>query len=165
MVPSLPFLDAGYRAWGRCTMASTWWLDLLPIGCNWAEPKEATWDPLPVGLTPTGGAKGVRLQKFWVAAEPWPSVPWVQKLTLGMWMSPIWWGRSWSWCSRLSGFRLDIVGLTSARGKGSGTSLLWVGLSSTLELQTVRGGGQGWQFLLPPGSVPVHCSLPRWTRG
>lgn len=51
---------------------------------------------------------------------------------------------------------LDIVSLTLAHG--SGTSLLESGW--TLELPMVRGGGQGWQWLLPLGSVTVLWSKP-----
>ncbi|TWW56094.1 hypothetical protein D4764_08G0000810 [Takifugu flavidus] len=61
----------------------------LPMESGRAQPEEATWDPLPVGSPPAGGAKG----------EP-ELVREVEK------------------------FRLDIVGLTSTHGKGSGTSLL-----------------------------------------
>ena len=58
-------------------------------------------------------------------------------------------------------FRRDIVGLTLTHGKGSETSLLrggWTLEESTLEMPTVRGGGQGWQFLLPTSMVPIHWS-------
>ncbi|TWW78160.1 R2DM Retrovirus-related Pol polyprotein from type II retrotransposable element [Takifugu flavidus] len=34
----------------------------LPMESGWAQPEEATWDPLPVGSPPAGGAKGVRQQ-------------------------------------------------------------------------------------------------------
>ncbi|TWW59340.1 hypothetical protein D4764_06G0008700 [Takifugu flavidus] len=63
-----------------------------------AQPKEATWDPLPVGSPPAGGAKGGNVTSL-VGKEP-ELVCEVEK------------------------FRLDIVGLTSTHGKGSGTSLL-----------------------------------------
>ena len=41
----------------------------LPMGSGRAQPEEATWDPLPVGSPPAGGAKGVGCIVFWVAAE------------------------------------------------------------------------------------------------
>lgn len=49
-------------------MVSAWWLGLL-MGPDWAQPKEATWDPLPVGSQPAGGAKGVGYIVCWVAAK------------------------------------------------------------------------------------------------
>ena len=84
---------------------------------------------------------------------PWRSDPRLQKLALGLWNVTSLVGKEPELVHEVEKFRLDIVGLTSTHSKGSGTSLLGgVGLSSTLPL--VKGAGQGWQYLLPPGTAP-----------
>ncbi|TWW68218.1 hypothetical protein D4764_19G0000160, partial [Takifugu flavidus] len=68
-------LDAGHRAplpepglgvghFGERLVAGP-----LPMESGLAQPEEATWDPLPVGSPPAGGAKGVGCIVFWVAAS------------------------------------------------------------------------------------------------
>ena len=39
------------------------------MGSGGTQPKEATWDLLPVGSPLAGGAKGVGCKEFWVEAE------------------------------------------------------------------------------------------------
>ncbi|TWW69735.1 hypothetical protein D4764_18G0005410 [Takifugu flavidus] len=103
-----------------------------------AQPEEATWDPLPVGSPPAGGAKGVGCIVFWVAAggrDLGGLIPGCTKLALGTWNVTSLVGKEPELVREVEKFRLDIVGLTSTHSKGSGTSLLErVGLSTTLEL-------------------------------
>ncbi|TWW60792.1 hypothetical protein D4764_05G0008820 [Takifugu flavidus] len=73
--PSFPCQDAGHRGpllepgpgvghIGERLVAGP-----LPMESGRAQPKEATWDPLPVGSPPAGRAKGVGCIVFWVAAK------------------------------------------------------------------------------------------------
>ena len=41
----------------------------IPMGPGRAQPEEITWDPLPAGSPPAGGAKGVGCIVSWAAAE------------------------------------------------------------------------------------------------
>ncbi|TWW70386.1 hypothetical protein D4764_18G0011920 [Takifugu flavidus] len=68
---------------------------------GWAQPEEATWDPLPVGSPPGEGPRGS-----------------------GTWNVTSLVGKEPKLVREVEKFRLDIVGLTSTHGKGSGTSLL-----------------------------------------
>ena len=86
------------------------------------------------------------------------SDPRLQKLALGTWNITSLVGKEPELVREVEKFRLDIVGLTLTHSKVFSRG---VGLSSTLELPLVRGAGQGWQYLLPPGLVPVCWSSTR----
>ncbi len=75
MVSSFPCPDAGHRGPllepglgvgldGERLVAGP-----VPMGPGRAQPEKATWDPLPVGSPPAGGAKGVGCCVSWAAAE------------------------------------------------------------------------------------------------
>ena len=50
--------------WGERLVAGP-----IPMGPGRAQPEEITWDPLPAGSPPAGGAKGVGCIVSWAAAE------------------------------------------------------------------------------------------------
>ena len=75
-----------YNKWSCVSLARTWvtgappwsqawgWGERLvagpiPMGPGRAQPEEITWDPLPAGSPPAGGAKGVGCIVSWAAAE------------------------------------------------------------------------------------------------
>ena len=97
----------------------------IPMGPGRAQPEEITWDPLPAGSPPAGGAKGVGCIVSWAAAEGGDlGGPILQKLALGTWNVTSLVGKEPELVREVEKFRLDIVGLTSTHSKGSGTSLL-----------------------------------------
>ena len=99
----------------------------IPMGPGRAQPETMTWDPLPAGSPPAGGAKGVGGNASWAGGRrrgPWQSNPRLQKLALGTWKVTSLVGKEPELVREVEKFRLDIVGLTLTHSKGSGTSLL-----------------------------------------
>ncbi|TWW70619.1 hypothetical protein D4764_17G0001020 [Takifugu flavidus] len=99
----------------------------LPMESGRAQPKEATWDPLPEGSPPAGGARGGWVHCVLGSGRrqgPWRSDPRLHKLALGTWNVTSLVGKEPEVVREVEKFRLDIVGLTSTHSKGSGTSLL-----------------------------------------
>ncbi|KAK0148964.1 Craniofacial development protein 2 [Merluccius polli] len=86
------------------------------MGPGRAQPERMTWDPLPAGSPPAGGAKGVGCSASWAAAEGGDLG--------GTWNVTSLVGKEPELVREVEKFRLDIVGLTSTHSKGSGTSLL-----------------------------------------
>ncbi|TWW53161.1 Nucleotide-binding oligomerization domain-containing protein 2 [Takifugu flavidus] len=101
---------------------------LLPRESGRAQPKEAIWDPLPVGSPPAGGAGGGGRVHCVLGSGrrqgPWRSDPRLHKLALGTWNVTSLVGKEPELVREVEKFRIDIVGLTSTHSKGSGTSLL-----------------------------------------
>ncbi|TWW77402.1 putative RNA-directed DNA polymerase from transposon BS [Takifugu flavidus] len=110
LYPCFPCPDAGHRGpllepgLGAGHIGERLVARPLPMESGWAQSEEATWDPLPVGSPPAGGANG--------------------KLALGMWNVTSLMGKDPELVREVDKFRLDIVGLPSTDSKGSGTSLL-----------------------------------------
>ncbi|MEQ2284821.1 hypothetical protein AMECASPLE_025457 [Ameca splendens] len=76
---------------------------LSPMEPGRPQPEEETWVSLPMGSPPVGGAKGVGCNVVWVAAEGGDLSGLIlgcRSWLLGREMSPLWWGRSLSWCAR-----------------------------------------------------------------
>ncbi|TWW74022.1 hypothetical protein D4764_14G0000230 [Takifugu flavidus] len=125
MANSFPCPDAGHRGpllepgLGVGHIGERLVAGPLPMESGRAQPEEATWDPLPVGSPPAGGAKGQP-----EGQGPWRSDSRLHKLALGTWNVTSLVGKEPELVREVEKFRLDIVGLTSTHGKGSGTSLL-----------------------------------------
>ncbi|MED6288809.1 hypothetical protein CHARACLAT_030125 [Characodon lateralis] len=76
---------------------------LSPMEPGQAQPEEETWVPLPMGSPPVVEAKGVGCSEVWVMAEGQDLgglIHGCRRWLLGRGMSPLWWGRSLSWCGR-----------------------------------------------------------------
>nr|XP_054590952.1 uncharacterized protein LOC129154772 [Nothobranchius furzeri] len=85
----------------------------------------------------TGGSRG---------RGPWRSDPWLQKLALGTWNVTSLEGKEPELVCEVERFRLDIVGLTSTHGSGSGTSFLkrgWTFYHSGVTPTERRRAGMG----------------------
>lgn len=91
---------------------------------------------------------------------PWQSDPQLQRLALGTWIvtSPM--GKESEQVCGVETFWLDIDTLTFTHSKGSANTFPSRGGLNSRELAMARGDLQGWQYLLPPGSVPIYWSLP-----
>ncbi|KAK0144267.1 hypothetical protein N1851_017353 [Merluccius polli] len=90
------------------------------MGPGRAQPEAKTWDPLPAGSPPAGGAKEVGCSASWAAAEGGD----LGGDLGGTWNVTYLVGKEPELVRKVEKFRLDIVGLTSMHSKGSGTSLL-----------------------------------------
>ena len=74
-----------------------------PMGPGRAQPERTTWVPLPMGSPPVGGAIGVGCSVSWAVAKGGDlgdPIPGYRSWLLGRGMSPLWQGRSPSWCVR-----------------------------------------------------------------
>lgn len=79
-------------------------------------------------------------------------------------MSPLWWGRSWTWWKRFSGTRW-IKSASPLRAASAPLRESLRGEDSLLcrGLLMGTGGGWLWAFKHFPGSLPLCCSSCGWT--
>ncbi|TWW80607.1 R2 Retrovirus-related Pol polyprotein from type I retrotransposable element [Takifugu flavidus] len=114
------------QAWGWGTLASAWWLDLCPRSPAGTARRSNMGHPSR-GLTTCRRGQGGRVHCVLGSSQrqgPWLSDPRLHKLALGTWNVTSLVGKEPELVREVEKFRLDIVGLTSTHGKGSGTSLL-----------------------------------------
>lgn len=88
------------------------------------------------------------------------------KLALGMWNVTTLVGKEPEVVREVGRSQLDIVGLTSTHGLGSGASLFkkgWTLFHSGVAHGAIHQAGLG--IIIAPSLVPVHWGLPYWTGG
>uniref|UniRef100_A0A3B5Q1D6 Endonuclease/exonuclease/phosphatase domain-containing protein n=1 Tax=Xiphophorus maculatus TaxID=8083 RepID=A0A3B5Q1D6_XIPMA len=107
-------------------MASIWWPSFYPWSPAGLSPKRKHGPP---SHGPTTRGRGQRGRVHCVMGGgqgrgPWRSDPRLQKLALGTWNVTSLVGKEPELVREVERFRLEIVGLTSTHGSGSGTSLL-----------------------------------------
>ncbi|TWW77322.1 hypothetical protein D4764_12G0007120 [Takifugu flavidus] len=114
------------QAWGWGTLASAWWPDLCPWSPAGRSPKRQHGTPFPWAHHLQEGPRGSGHCVLGSSRRqgPWRSDSRLHKLALGTWNVTSLVGKEPELVREVEKFRLDIVGLTSTHGKGSGTSLL-----------------------------------------
>ncbi|TWW53371.1 hypothetical protein D4764_0259800 [Takifugu flavidus] len=103
------------QAWKVGHVGERLWAGPLPMESARAQPEEATWHPLPVGLTTCRRGQG------------------------GTWNVTCLVGKEPELVREVEKFRLDIVGLTSMHSKGSGPVFLRGQFSVSTFLESLEG--------------------------
>ncbi|KAI3356707.1 hypothetical protein L3Q82_003394 [Scortum barcoo] len=137
----------------------------LPTGPGRAQPEMATWARLPVGSPPRRkvheGPVQCGLGSSDVAGKPRRPNPWNKTLAIGTWNVTSLGGKEPELVREVERYRLEIVGLTSTHGLGSGTQLLergWTLHYSGVAQGERRRAGVGLLHSSPaqPPRVGVH---------
>lgn len=139
----------------RIKGGAQWW---VPSG--WAQPKDTTRVPIPMGSIPVWKANGVRCKVTWLVARGnrlWQSNLWLWKLALVMWNNV-----------SLAGKEPKLACKVEKSPTTYSSARLYTQLGLSSALPTMRGAKQLWFYLLPPpgppSPVPVYWDLcqRRW---